>query len=87
MPAERVAMRRVREILRLTFASRMPGREIARHRAIARDGEGPHVLKIGIALRGRNPAVPNACDHNHVLGMESALAAISRDGGSKFKRV
>jgi hypothetical protein len=35
MPAERVAMRRVREILRLTFASRMSGREIARRLGLA----------------------------------------------------
>src|ERR1043166_8846290 len=35
MPAERVAMRQVREILRLTFSSGMPGREIARHLGLA----------------------------------------------------
>jgi transposase len=35
MPAERVAMRQVREILRLTFSSGIPGREIARRLGIA----------------------------------------------------
>jgi transposase len=35
MPAERVAMRHVREILRLKFSSRMSGREIARRLGIA----------------------------------------------------
>jgi transposase len=35
MPAERVPMRQVREILRLTFSSRMSGREIARRLGIA----------------------------------------------------
>src|SRR5205823_6406704 len=35
MPAERVAMRQVREILRLRFASGLPGREIARRLGIA----------------------------------------------------
>ena len=35
MPAERVAMRQVREILRLTFSSKIPGREIARRLGIA----------------------------------------------------
>src|SRR5262245_22402292 len=35
MPAERVAMRHVREILRLTFANGMPGREIARRLGLA----------------------------------------------------
>jgi transposase len=35
MPAERVAMRQVREILRLTFASGIAGREIARRLGIA----------------------------------------------------
>jgi transposase len=35
MPAERVAMRQVREILRLTFSSGIPGREVARRLGIA----------------------------------------------------
>ncbi len=35
MPAERVAMRQVREILRLTFSSGIAGREIARRLGIA----------------------------------------------------
>ena len=32
MPAERVAMRQVREIIRLKFSARVPTREIARRR-------------------------------------------------------
>src|SRR6266446_1404973 len=35
MPAERVVMRQVREILRLTFSSEIGGREIARRLGIA----------------------------------------------------
>ena len=35
MPAERVAMRQVREILRLRFSSGIPGREIARRLGMA----------------------------------------------------
>ena len=35
MSAERVAMRQVREIVRLTFSNGMPGREIARRLGIA----------------------------------------------------
>ena len=35
MPAERVAMRQVREILRLTLCNEMPGREVARRLGIA----------------------------------------------------
>ena len=35
MPAERVAMRQVREIIRLKFSARVPTREIARRLGIA----------------------------------------------------
>src|SRR5450631_110712 len=35
MPAERIAMRQVREIIRLKFSARMPAREIARRLGIA----------------------------------------------------
>jgi transposase-like protein len=35
MPAERVAMRQVREIIRLKFSGRVPTREIARRLGIA----------------------------------------------------
>ncbi len=57
MPAERVAMRHVREILRRRFASGITGREIARRLAIARSTVRETLKAIGSSSRSGSSAL------------------------------